>query len=318
MWYGQLVIGPPGSGKSSYCFGMQQLLTALERKHIVVNLDPLNDLLPYKCEIDVMDLIKGEEVMRTQQLGPNGAMIYCMEYLLENVDWLVEKLKKYANFYVLIDCPGQVELFTHHEALRCIIRHLEKIDFRMTAVQVIDSTLITDAFKHISALLMALNAQLQVELPHVNVLSKIDLLRHHRKELQFRLEFYADACDVSALLHAMRSDPHPLSVSRKLLGFSQAVCELVEDFNLLSFLPVCVQDKECMLLTLRAADAANGFALGNYACNERGYPMQLDTEEDRQNLLDRLQERYLEFDSEEENEEDENTAADADAESLLE
>ncbi|KAL8429697.1 hypothetical protein ACSSS7_006415 [Eimeria intestinalis] len=164
----------------------------------------------------------------------------------------------------------------------------------MAAVQVVDSTLITDAFKHISALLMALNAQLQLELPHVNVLSKIDLLRLHKKDLKFRLEFYADACDVSALLHAMRNDPHPLG--QKLWGFSQAVCELVEDFNLVSFLPISVTDKECMLLVLRVADTANGFALGNYAANERGYPLQLDTEEERQNLIDRLQERYLDFD----------------------
>lgn len=72
MWYGQLVIGPPGSGKSSYCFGMQQMLIALERRHIVVNLDPMNDLLPYKCDIDVMDLVKGEDVMKVHKLGPNG------------------------------------------------------------------------------------------------------------------------------------------------------------------------------------------------------------------------------------------------------
>ncbi|KAL8272590.1 hypothetical protein Esti_003479 [Eimeria stiedai] len=305
MWYGQLVIGPPGSGKSSYCFGMQQMLNALERKHIVVNLDPMNDLLPYDCSIDVMDLVKGEDVMKMHKLGPNGAMIYCMEYLLENVDWLAEKLKKYSNYYVLIDCPGQVELFTHHDALRSIIRHLERLDFRMAAVQVVDSTLITDAFKHISALLMALNAQLQLELPHVNLLSKVDLLRLHKKDLKFRLEFYADACDVSALLHAMRNDPHPLGVRaqtprhEKLWGFSQAVCELVEDFNLVAFLPISITDKECMLLALRVADSANGFALGNYAANERGYPLQLDTEEERQNLIDRLQERYLDCDPQE-------------------
>ncbi|OEH80057.1 ATP binding domain-containing protein [Cyclospora cayetanensis] len=390
MWYGQLVIGPPGSGKSSYCFGMQQMLDALGRRHIVVNLDPMNDLLPYKCDIDVMDLVKGEDVMNAHSLGPNGGkaytsiytrkyihacnltdvlrfahsllplhfftcddllaflftnylpMIYCMEYLLENVDWLVDKLKAFTNSYVLIDCPGQVELFTHHDALRAIIRHLERLDFRMTAVQVVDSTLCTDAFKHISALLMSLNAQLQLELPHINVLSKVDLLRLHRKDLRFRLEFYADAYDVSALLQAMEDDPHPLGiqeesfvlflaaatscawrfVQQKLLGFSRAVCELVEDFNLVSFLPVCVTDKECMLLVLRAADAANGFAMGNYATNERGYPLQLDTEEERQQmyaststrvlrpkrasnktcsaweLMERLQEKYVDFDPE--------------------
>lgn len=72
MWYGQLVVGPPGSGKSTYCSGMQQLLNALKRRHIVVNLDPMNDLLPYECAIDVMELVSGAEVMRSHNLGPNG------------------------------------------------------------------------------------------------------------------------------------------------------------------------------------------------------------------------------------------------------
>ena len=43
--FGQLVIGPPGSGKSTYCHGLHQFLNGVERKTIVVNLDPANDLL---------------------------------------------------------------------------------------------------------------------------------------------------------------------------------------------------------------------------------------------------------------------------------
>ena len=39
-----------------------------------------------------------------------------------------------------------------------------------------DAHYITDAPKYISVLLLALRAMLQLELPHINVLSKIDLL----------------------------------------------------------------------------------------------------------------------------------------------
>jgi hypothetical protein len=42
------------------------------RETVIVNLDPGNDVLPYKCAVDVMDLIKLEDVMRDMQLGPNG------------------------------------------------------------------------------------------------------------------------------------------------------------------------------------------------------------------------------------------------------
>ncbi|KFH16470.1 putative ATP binding protein, partial [Toxoplasma gondii MAS] len=74
MWYGQLVIGPPGSGKSTYCNGMQQMLRALHRPHIVVNLDPANDFLPYDCAVNLRDLIDHKEVMEKHRLGPNGGM----------------------------------------------------------------------------------------------------------------------------------------------------------------------------------------------------------------------------------------------------
>jgi Conserved hypothetical ATP binding protein len=56
MGFGQLVIGPPGSGKTTYCNGMQQYLQLTRRKVAVINLDPANDALPYECAVDVADL----------------------------------------------------------------------------------------------------------------------------------------------------------------------------------------------------------------------------------------------------------------------
>lgn len=43
MRYGQVVLGPPGSGKSTYCSVLQKYYTASDRQCIVVNLDPAND-----------------------------------------------------------------------------------------------------------------------------------------------------------------------------------------------------------------------------------------------------------------------------------
>ena len=88
MPFAQLVIGPPGSGKSTYCDGMQQFLTALGRKCSVVNLDPANDHTSYTPALDVRDLVSLEEVMEAESLGPNGAVLYAIEELEENVEWL--------------------------------------------------------------------------------------------------------------------------------------------------------------------------------------------------------------------------------------
>ncbi len=72
MPFGQLVIGAPGSGKTTYCDGMQQYLSALGRKVAVVNLDPANDLLPYTPDVDITELVCLETVMEELKLGPNG------------------------------------------------------------------------------------------------------------------------------------------------------------------------------------------------------------------------------------------------------
>lgn len=128
MPFGEIVCGSPGSGKSTYCYGKFQLFTALQRPISIVNLDPANHALPYPCSIDISSLITLEDVMENYGLGPNGGMLYCMEYLDENFDWLEGCLKELGDdAYVLFDIPGQVELSTNHESLKRIVDRITKI-----------------------------------------------------------------------------------------------------------------------------------------------------------------------------------------------
>lgn len=131
MPFAQLVIGPPGSGKSTYCNGMHQFMSAIGRKCSVVNLDPANDQTSYPCALDVRNLVTLEEIMSNDELGPNGAVLYALEELEHNMDWLSDRLKKLGEDYVLFDCPGQVELFTHHDSLRKIFFKIQKLGYRV-------------------------------------------------------------------------------------------------------------------------------------------------------------------------------------------
>ena len=63
MRYGQLVIGPAGSGKSRYCTAMQecgQVSGAARRGRTihVVNLDPAAEHFDYQPLVDIRDLIQ--------------------------------------------------------------------------------------------------------------------------------------------------------------------------------------------------------------------------------------------------------------------
>ena len=130
--FGQLVIGPPGSGKSTYCRAMKEFLTALGRKVVIVNLDPANEAVPYECALDVSELITLQDVLDRLHLGPNGSLIYCMEYLEKNLEWLKSRLDAFKEqHYFLFDCPGQVELYTHHCSVRNVAQQLEKWKFKV-------------------------------------------------------------------------------------------------------------------------------------------------------------------------------------------
>lgn len=134
MPFAQLVIGPPGAGKSTYCAGMQQFMGAIGRKCSVVNLDPANDATNYAPAVDVRDLVTLDGLMRDEDvmLGPNGGVLYALEELEENFAWFEEQLaSRLGDDYVLFDCPGQVELFTHHGSLRGIFARVEKLGYRV-------------------------------------------------------------------------------------------------------------------------------------------------------------------------------------------
>ena len=110
---------------------LTQFFSALKRGVHIVNLDPANERVPYPCDISLSDLISVSDVMAELDLGPNGAMLYCMEYLEHNIDWLESRLAALEHDYVLFDLPGQVELSTNHPSLQRILERLQKQDWRV-------------------------------------------------------------------------------------------------------------------------------------------------------------------------------------------
>ncbi|CED83544.1 Predicted GTPase [Phaffia rhodozyma] len=254
MPFGQLVVGPPGSGKSTYCHGMHQFLTALNRPVHIVNLDPANETLPYPCSLSISSLVTLQDAMDEFGLGPNGAMLYCMEYLEENFDWLVEELDKLEGGYFIFDIAGQVELSTNHGSLTRIMDRLRKLDYRLAAVHLSDASYLTDASKYISVLLTSLRTMLQLEMPHINVLSKMDIITQFG-DLPFNLDFYTEVQDLSQLSILLDKDPR-LS---KFGDLNRAICEIVEDFGLVGFETLAVEDKKSMLHLLKILDKATGY-----------------------------------------------------------
>ena len=69
-------------------------MSAIGRKCSIVNLDPANDQVSYNSALDVRELVTLEAIMAEDALGPNGGILYALEEVEENIDWLTDGLKK--------------------------------------------------------------------------------------------------------------------------------------------------------------------------------------------------------------------------------
>lgn len=263
MPFGQVVIGGPGAGKSTYCYGMYQFLLAIGRKLAVVNLDPANYRVPYPVAVDIRDFITLEEVMEELSLGPNGGLMYAFENLdAEGLAEFVAKVQALVDDgnYVLFDCPGQVELFTHHNALFHIFKRIQKLDIRLVAVMLVDCIHLTSPSNYILVLLLTLRAMLQLDMPHVLVLSKIDMLRNYGP-LPMRLDYYTDAADLHHLKPALEHESNSV-LGKRYVALTEAIGEVVEDFGLVLFEVLLVENKQLMITLLLVLDKANGYSFG--------------------------------------------------------
>lgn len=299
MPFGQLVLGPPGSGKTTYCNGLQQFFKLINRKVAVINLDPANDNPTYECAIDVRDLVSLEVVQEEMGLGPNGGLVYCMEYLQSNLDWLKEHLDPLANngCYFLFDCPGQVELFSLHTGVKHILEIMTNTwNYRLVAVQLIDAHLCSDPAKYMAALLLSLSTAMHLELPLIHALSKFDLAQQYG-QLAMPTDFYLHAQGLDRLSYVLGD-----AVPHRFKKLTMQLCEVIEDYGLVGFVPLAIEDKESVAGIVALVDKANGYAfagLGN-AANSSGHhgliPPELQYSagviRDVDDLWSRMNERY--------------------------
>ena len=261
---------------------------------VLVNLDPANENIPYDCDLDVRELIELDTVMEESSLGPNGALLYCMESLEINFDWLKERIESFdPESYFVFDFPGQVELFTNHESVYNLIHSLEReLYFRLVAVHLADSTHCKDPLRFISLAMLTLQSMVKLEFPQINVMSKFDKFSANdlsgggEDEFPLPLSFYADCQDISLLLDNVKIPP-------KLSSLTQAIAEMIDDFGMVSFIPLAVEDKECMAYFMQEADKANGLVFGALTAGNESILQTAMTTTNREEYLESMERKYM-------------------------
>uniref|UniRef100_A0A6B2LD66 GPN-loop GTPase 3 n=1 Tax=Arcella intermedia TaxID=1963864 RepID=A0A6B2LD66_9EUKA len=242
-------MGPAGAGKSTFCEIMEKHCVSLKRPIHIVNLDPAAENFSYTVSIDIKNLITIDDVMEEMNYGPNGALVYCMEYLVSNMDWLKEELGHYEDDYLIFDLPGQIELYSHIPVMNKVVNLLKDLGFNLCCVYLLDAHFMSDNNKFLSGALQALSAMIHLETPHVNVITKMDLLPPGSDESEF-FEKYFEA-DVPLILAEMYKPKES-----KWDRLTTLLAQVIQEYNMVNFYPLNPSDEESVNMVLMNIDHA--------------------------------------------------------------
>ncbi|XP_053200424.1 GPN-loop GTPase 1-like [Panonychus citri] len=183
-----IVMGMAGSGKTCVVQRLTGHLYGTGKPPYVMNLDPACIELPYPANIDIRDTVKYKEVMKQYGLGPNGGIITSLNLFSTRFDQVMKLLEKRSNEYdyVIIDTPGQIEVFTW-SASGSIITETLASTYPTVIVYVMDIVRNINPVTFMSNMLYACSIMFKTKLPFLVVMNKIDVHDH-----QFALEWMND------------------------------------------------------------------------------------------------------------------------------
>lgn len=194
-----IVVGMAGSGKTTF---MHRLVCHTQSRNIrgyVMNLDPAVMTLPFAANIDIRDTIRYKEVMKQFNLGPNGGILTSLNLFTTKFDEVISLIERRADHldYVLVDTPGQIEIFTW-SASGAIITEAFASTFPTVVTYVVDTPRSANPMTFMSNMLYACSILYKTRLPLVLAFNKTDVAQH-----EFALEWMQD---FEVFQAAIRSD----------------------------------------------------------------------------------------------------------------
>ena len=175
------VSGTAGSGKSLLTSKLLEHYTNSGVFAAVLNLDPGVENMPYTCDIDVRDYIDYVSIMQQYDLGPNGALVMANDLIASKIDEIQNEVHNVNPDYLIVDTPGQIELFAYRSSGPFIVENLTSEE--KTSIFLFDGALITSPVNFVSIALLATSIRLRLNLPAINVLTKTDIIGTKLKEI---------------------------------------------------------------------------------------------------------------------------------------
>ncbi|XP_065920018.1 GPN-loop GTPase 1-like [Dysidea avara] len=172
-------LGMAGSGKTTF---MQRISTHLYSKKCppyCINLDPAVNQVPFPANIDIRDTVKYKEIMKQYGLGPNGAIVTSLNLFSTRFDQVIGLIDKKGTDckYILLDTPGQIEVFTW-SASGSIITETLASTYPTVIVYIMDIVRSVNPVTFMSNMLYACSILYKIKLPFVVVMNKTDIVDH--------------------------------------------------------------------------------------------------------------------------------------------
>ena len=175
------VAGTAGSGKSLLTSRLLQWYRDRGAFAATLNLDPGVASLPYEPDIDVRDLIDIGTLMDNFGLGPNGALVMASDLIATKIDDVQSQLDELNPDYLLVDTPGQIELFAFRASGPYFVSNLQ-VDNKAT-IFAFDGTLVSSPINFVSIALLASSVKLRLKTAQINALTKRDLVVDRLKDI---------------------------------------------------------------------------------------------------------------------------------------
>jgi GTPase SAR1 family protein len=168
------VIGTAGSGKSLFTAAFSEWLKMSKQDVATVNLDPGALKLPYSPDVDVRNYVDVGDLMEKYGLGPNGALIMAADLIADEIENLTRDIEEAHADIVLVDTPGQMELFAFRASGPYIVNELTKDTKAL--IYLFDAVFSINPLNYVSNMFLSAAVYNRFFQPQLHVLSKSDLI----------------------------------------------------------------------------------------------------------------------------------------------
>jgi hypothetical protein len=184
--------------------------------------------------VDIRNYVDVGDLMEKYGLGPNGALILAADLIADEIENVTKDIEAANADLVIVDTPGQMELFAFRASGPYIVNELTKEPKAL--VYLFDAVFSANPSNYVSNMFLSAAVYNRFFQPQVHVLSKCDLLP--KKEIE-------KIADWSANLNALEDAIEKLEGGKRL--FSRNMMRAISQLGLrFMLIPVSAKTNEGM------------------------------------------------------------------------